>query len=58
MVAKNAIATRISATLSHDVHAYSDRIKFANEIMVNKARASNVYVMDWKNERKPVLLIF
>ena len=38
LVNANASATHISALLTHGVHAYSDRIKFANSIIVDKVR--------------------
>ena len=35
-VTANSIATCISASLVHDIHAYSDGITFSNAIMVDK----------------------
>ena len=37
MVDSNSIVTRISSSLAHDIHAFSDIIKFANAIIVDKS---------------------
>ena len=47
----NEIITRISDSLIHDVHAYYDRIKLANAIMLDKARNMGEEHLCYKPEK-------
>ena len=51
MVATNEIATHISASLEHAIHAYYDIIIFGNEIMVDKAINKGDQCLHYKIKR-------
>ena len=59
-MSENETATRISASMEYEIHAYYDRIKFSNSIMLDKARNFEEQHLCYKleNGRKIVLLIF
>ena len=50
MVSANEISTQISDLLSHDVHEYSDRIRFTNGIMLYKSSKFVEQHLDYKME--------
>ena len=51
MVSENATTTGIYTSLSHDVHAHSDIIKFSNAITDNKARNNGEKFPRYKQEK-------